>query len=180
MADAKKIVVGLGNPGSEYEATYHNAGMLALRALAAALEGNGEEIIFKPHRDLFLYARGENGGLALVIPLLYMNESGNAAKEALKKFGASPRDMIVMHDDSDLKVGSYKIAAGRGAAGHHGVESIIRTIGSGEFTRVRIGIRPPAEKTRKKAGEFVLKKISAKDRRMFEKEVFPHIAAELL
>ena len=66
----------------------------------------------------------------------------------------------MLHDDSDLPLGEWKIARARGAAGHHGVESVIAALGTNDFTRVRIGIRPPSEITRKKAEEFVLKRIT--------------------
>jgi peptidyl-tRNA hydrolase, PTH1 family len=162
MNARKILVVGLGNPGPEFEDTYHNIGMLAVRAIAAGSP-------FKAHKKLFSYAAA--GGTAFVIPLVFMNESGRAVAEAMKKFGARPADLIVIHDDSDLPIGAYKLSIGRGAAGHKGVASIIRALGTDGFTRIRIGIRNPREKRRKKAGEFVLKKIAPRDRAAF-KEVF--------
>ncbi len=203
MKAPKMIVAGLGNPGPEFSSTYHNAGRLALEALATRLgapddsgnasgaagasgirvggasavaSGRGAST-WKSHRGLFSYAIAD--GIALVSPLTYMNESGAAVGEALKKFGAKPSALIVLHDESDLPVGQYKISAGRGAAGHRGVQSIMDTVRTKEFTRIRIGIRPPRERTRRKASAFVLKPVSASDRAVFA-EVFAKIADEIV
>jgi len=156
-----KIIVGLGNPLPEYDATYHNVGMLALKHMANELKNGGEPLVFKPHKKLFEYALA--GGTALVLPLTFMNESGTAVKEAMKKFGAAVKDLVVIHDESDLPVGTYKMSSERGAAGHKGAQSIMDALRSKEFLRVRIGIRDKNEKKRKKASEFVLKKITPKD-----------------
>ncbi len=160
MTGAKKLVIGLGNPGPEYEGTYHSVGALAVRAIAGPLP-------WKPYRKLFLSA--EAGAAIFVLPLVFMNESGRAAAAAAKKFGAAAADVILIHDDSDLPVGSYKISVGRGSAGHKGVQSVIDALGAPAITRIRIGIRPPREARRRKAGEFVLKKISPRDRAAFER-----------
>jgi peptidyl-tRNA hydrolase, PTH1 family len=174
-----KIIVGLGNPGKEYERTYHNAGAQALLTIAkeAAQESfSGEMLAFKKHKQYFVYAQAAN--LVFVLPLTFMNESGVAVKEALKKFGVDAPDLIVLHDESDLTVGTYKIAQGRGAAGHKGVQSIMDALESNDFTRVRIGIRPAREAHRKKAEEFVLAKIKPADEKELEK-VFSIIAKEI-
>ncbi len=164
-----KLIIGLGNPGEEYENTYHNAGLLALDALKEKLDAGGTTPVeFKKYKDLFEYAKyGDPENTALVRPLVFMNESGIALKEAARMAGASPEDIFVMHDDSDLAIGDVKISKGQGAAGHHGVESIVAALHSNDFTRARIGIRPLEEiRDRaggKKAGEFVLQKIKTKD-----------------
>jgi PTH1 family peptidyl-tRNA hydrolase len=111
-------------------------------------------------------------------PLTFMNESGVAVKEAMKKFGAAAEDLLVIHDESDLTVGDFKVSTGKNAAGHRGIQSIIDHIGTNEFQRVRIGIRPAREVVRKKASEFVLKQIAKKDRERLE-EVFKKIIEEL-
>ncbi|MCL4530917.1 MAG: aminoacyl-tRNA hydrolase, partial [Chloroflexi bacterium] len=110
-----------------------------------------------------LFAAAAADRAIFVAPLTFMNESGIAAREALKQFGAKPEDLIVIHDDSDLPVGKYKISRNVRAAGHKGVQSIIDVIGTKDFTRIRIGIRPPVEQRRAKAETFVLKKITKKD-----------------
>ena len=157
MNDKIHLIVGLGNPGEEYANTYHNAGMVALGAMATSFFPDGAPR-WETHKKLFAHARA--GNWILVQPLTFMNVSGAAVREAARKFSVPPEQVIVLHDDSDLPLGEWKIARARGAAGHHGVESVIAALGTNDFTRVRIGIRPPHETTRKKAEEFVLKPIT--------------------
>lgn len=171
----RKILVGLGNPEPKYEATYHNVGTLAVHAIAGAMF-EADALHFEKHDDLFTYMI--SGNLIFVTLLTYMNESGIAVREALKKWDASPADLIVFQDESDLLLGTYKISKGQGAAGHRGIESIVNLIGSNDFTRVRIGIRDEKEVKRKKAGEFVLKTIKKKDMDRLA-EVFKKISSEL-
>lgn len=159
MIAKKKIVVGLGNPGPDYENTYHNVGAMAVTSIAG-------ESVWKVYKKIFAFATVD--GSAFVIPLTFMNESGLAVKEALKKFSAGTKDLIVIHDESDLPLGSYKISVGKSSAGHRGIQSIMDTIRSKDFARIRIGVRDPAEKKRKKAGDFILKKISQKNERVLE------------
>lgn len=165
----RKIIVGLGNPGREFAGTYHNVGMLALQKMAGGLA-------FKPHKKRFAFAIKD--AAVLVLPLTFMNESGIAVREATKKFGVAPEHLIVIHDESDLPVGKYKISDGRNSAGHKGVQSIMNALHAKNFTRIRIGIRPIRETTRKKASEFVLKKITPKDRRILD-GVFEAIKGDL-
>jgi PTH1 family peptidyl-tRNA hydrolase len=167
------IMVGLGNPGTEFEHTYHNAGMLALDAI---MQANGVERKFKTYKRLYDYATSEHS--AFIRPLTYMNESGKAVTAALKKFMGEPNDLIIIHDDSDITLGEFKISFERNAGGHHGVESIINTIGTNAFLRVRIGIRSPKEIKRKKAGEFALKPITKQDSTALKK-VFAKAIQEL-
>lgn len=150
-ADLKKIkmIIGLGNPDKKYEDTYHNVGFLFIDYLGKGIKSD-----------------------------VYMNESGKFVSKELKKSGAKPDELLVVHDDSDLTVGNYKLQFGRGAAGHHGVESIQTTIKTNDFWRLRIGIRPINEETRQKAEKFVLKKISVEDKKILER-VFENVAIEL-
>jgi PTH1 family peptidyl-tRNA hydrolase len=175
------VIVGLGNPGPEYSMTYHNAGMLALPALAARLAPDdagvdGSALAFARYKHLFEYARGDRW--AFVRPLTYMNDSGRAVKEALRVLDAMPGALMVAHDDSDLPLGAWKIARGGGAAGHKGILSIVDHLGTNDFIRIRIGIRDPQEAERKKAGDFVLSPIGARERETLEK-VFMEIAESL-
>ncbi len=164
-----KLIIGLGNPGGEYENTYHNVGLLALKKIAG-------DAPFKSHKGLFRYATA--GEAVLIEPLVFMNESGRAAKEALKKFKTSPGDLIVIHDESDVMIGKYKLSSGRNSAGHRGVQSIMDALHSKEFLRARIGIRPAQEAKLKKASEFVLAAIKPKDKKALE-AVFAEVAAKI-
>ena len=170
---AKTIIIGLGNPGTEYENTYHNAGFLAVNALIHALSPENPANWIK-HKEIFEYATA--GEIIFIKPCTFMNESGRAVREAMKKFGVaasslSPasRTLLVIHDDSDLTIGNYKISFGRGAAGHKGVQSIINALKTNAFRRLRIGIRPVRESKRQKAGEFALKQITKNDRGTIQK-----------
>ena len=169
------LIIGLGNPGSEYENTYHNVGFLALDAIIANTT-RGEMPDWKMHKKLFSYARLENA--IFIKPLTFMNESGLAAKEALKKFDAAIQNLTVIHDESDLPIGEFKISSGKNAAGHRGVQSIIDHIGTNEFQRIRIGIRPVEEGVRKKASAFVLTRIKTREQATLE-GVFQEIAKAL-
>jgi len=149
MAQNNLILVGLGNPGKEYEGTYHNAGRMFLEYLAS--DANWQ----RPGRRSFEYAKGPSG-IILVRPLSFMNQSGLAVISALRYFKAKTDDLLVLHDDSDLPLGQFKISSGQGPAGHRGVSSVIAALGTKDFRRVRIGVR-----TRNgRAGEFVLKTAS--------------------
>ena len=154
--ESPTVLIGLGNPGAEYESTYHNIGMAAVDAIAADIFGS-TEIPWETHQKLFSYAR--TGHWAFVKPLTFMNDSGRAVREAVRKFTAAPENILLIHDDSDLLVGEWKMSRGRGAAGHHGVESVVAALGTNQFLRIRIGIRPPEERTREKAGSFVLRPV---------------------
>lgn len=153
----RKILIGLGNPGKKYERTYHNAGRLAMEAIfelekkrmASGRSGQGRDFRFEE-------LAGAEGDLIFVWPTTYMNESGLAVKEALKYLSSSPEELLVLHDDSDLTVGSVKISESENSAGHHGIISIQETIEARSFQRFRIGIRDPKEASRRKAEDFVL------------------------
>lgn len=98
-----------------------------------------------------------------------MNESGSFVAKILKKKGIKPENLFVIHDDSDIETGKYKVSFGRGSAGHNGVESIIKALKTKNFWRLRIGIRPPIRANQwLKASDFVLKKIGKKDIEILE------------
>ena len=89
-----------------------------------------------------------------------MNESGKSVAAAVKKFSSSPKDILVVHDDSDIPLGNFKFSLDRGPAGHRGIVSIIEALGTQAFARLRIGIRVREGK----AGDFVLKKVSPRNK----------------
>lgn len=137
-----QIVVGLGNPGRKYERTRHNAGFMAVDALARSLRFSltGE----KYHA---LVGRGLVGGSEVLFakPQTYMNESGRSVGAVLRYTSATVGDLIVVHDELDLPLGTVRIKTGGGHGGHNGLRSIIDHLGTPAFIRVRVGIgRPPA------------------------------------
>lgn len=139
-----KLIIGLGNPDPEYAHTYHNVGHLFVNALMAAHPKTERKMLTTD---------------------AYMNESGACVVQALKKYKLKPVELLVVQDDSDIAIGKYKISFGRNAGGHRGVQNVIDHVHTNGFWRLRIGIRPVAERKRQKAEDLVLKKISAADRK---------------
>jgi PTH1 family peptidyl-tRNA hydrolase len=171
------LIIGLGNPDPALEETYHNAGALAVKWIAEHAEDGGAAPKFRAHKGTFSYARIGND--IFIRPLVFMNESGRAVKEAMRTFDATAENIVVIHDDSDIAIGDFKRATGGGSAGHNGIRSIVDHLHTEDFTRIRIGIREKDEVRRKKAGDFVLSPISTADKKTFE-EVFRKISALLL
>lgn len=129
-------VLGLGNPGRKYSKTRHNVGFMLVDLLAGR---HGLKFL---ERRNYLVSRGsiEGHGVVLVEPLTFMNLSGAAAREILRRYPARPDTLIVAHDDMDIDVGRIKIKAGGSSGGHKGIDSIIEHIGTRDFLRVRMGI----------------------------------------
>jgi PTH1 family peptidyl-tRNA hydrolase len=140
MTTRKKIlIVGLGNPGKKYEFTRHNLGFRVLERLRGELSLPA----FQTNKSLFAQlseADVEGKQVILFSPLTYMNESGKAVQAALKNFALKASNVVVIHDDKDLKLGDIRAKTGGSSAGHKGVDSIDREIGTNEFTRYRLGI----------------------------------------
>jgi len=158
-----RMVSALGNPGEEYENTYHNIGRVFLERIVKSR--NIEK--FSSY-DKFKYAK--KGKIVFVEPKTFMNDSGAGLKKALAYFKIKKAELVVIHDDADLAIGSFKLSYGRGSAGHKGVESVIKNLKTKNFWRLRIGIRPDYKsKKRKKAMQFVLSKIGKKESKLFEK-----------
>jgi PTH1 family peptidyl-tRNA hydrolase len=157
-----KLVVGLGNKDKKYAFTYHNAGSSAVLFLA----NQDNKPFKKPFLKPFFLVKGPNLSFAYLD--CYMNESGGPLKKLLNYLNISPAELLVLHDDSDLPIGEFKLAFGSSSAGHHGIDSSIKYLGSENFWRLRIGIRGP-ENINRKAGDFVLSKISPSDSEGLEK-----------
>lgn len=149
------LAVGLGNPGPEYEFTNHNLGFLTIDRLAA---WNNIRVT-RPEANA-LVGIGEVAGKPVVLakPQTYMNLSGPSVKQLMAKYEVPPDRLLVVYDELDLPWTAVRIRPRGSAGGHHGVESVIRSIGSSEFPRIRMGISP-GEKVRNGA-EFVLRRFS--------------------
>jgi len=148
------LVVGLGNPGSQYQNTAHNLGFEVLDDLAARLQGRWEP---RECRALVAVVRREPTDLVLVKPQTWMNLSGRAVKSALEQFGFALNQLVVVCDDLALPFGKIRLRARGSAGGHNGLKSIIESLGSNEFIRVRLGILPETEIS--DAAEYVLSPI---------------------
>jgi PTH1 family peptidyl-tRNA hydrolase len=135
-----KIIIGLGNPGKKYERTRHNAGFLALDALAA---DEHAVIAQEKHHALITRMRITDTDTVLAKPQTYMNDSGRSVAAILRDSYVAAADLIVLHDELDLPLGAVRVKIGGGHGGHNGLRSIIEYLGSPDFVRVRIGIGRP-------------------------------------
>ncbi|HEU5033305.1 MAG TPA: aminoacyl-tRNA hydrolase [Mycobacteriales bacterium] len=158
--DGAWLIVGLGNPGPQYVGNRHNVGQLVLEILAERAGGR-----FKTHKARADVVESRFGADRVVLakPRSYMNESGGPAA-ALRDFYKIPVDqMVVIHDELDLPYGGIRLKQGGGDNGHNGLKSLRRSLGSGDFYRVRFGIgRPPG---RQDPADFVLRDFSAAERK---------------
>ena len=132
-----KVIVGLGNPGRKYERTRHNAGFSALDELAKSLR---IDIAQEKHHAFIGRARIGSEESVLAKPQTYMNDSGRAVSAILRDTYTAANDLIVVHDELDLPLGSVRVKTGGGHGGHNGLRSIIEHLGSSDFIRVRVGI----------------------------------------
>lgn len=138
------IIVGLGNPGSEYEKTRHNAGRNAVELVAK--NESLDDFVFNKKANA-LVTKGKN--LTLVLPETMMNLSGKAVGAFVKSQKAA-KNLLVIHDDLDLPLGVIKMVFARGSGGHKGVESVMRAIKTQDFARIRIGVAPIGKKNQAK------------------------------
>jgi PTH1 family peptidyl-tRNA hydrolase len=161
-----KLIVGLGNPGHEFELTRHNAGFQVLDNLSTV--SGGEWKIAKNLQAAIIKGRLANQEVVLAKPVTYMNLSGRAVVAILQWFKMSPSDLYVIHDDVSLDLGRLRIQMGGGAGGQHGVESIIADLGGNKnFARLKFGVGPdPGGAVR---ADYVLKKIAEVDRALYDK-----------
>lgn len=139
-----KLIIGLGNPGTAYQQTRHNAGFLCLDFLQTAL--NCEPFITDKKMSA-LVASGliDHQKILLVKPETFMNHSGTSVLALLQFYKLTPADIVVIHDDLDIAPGTYKTTASSRSAGHNGVEDIINILGTQDFFRIRLGIGRPTE-----------------------------------
>ena len=135
-----KLIVGLGNPGIEYQFTPHNLGFLAVDRIAGQC---GVRVSNRRCRALTAKAEFAEREVLLAKPETFMNLSGMSVRELVKEFEAEPsRDLIVIHDELDLPLGAMRVRQRGGSAGHNGLESIFGALETQEFMRIRLGIAP--------------------------------------
>lgn len=162
------LVVGLGNPGKEYERTRHNVGEECVRLLA---ERHGATL--KAGRDQSLVAEARFGSgpdatrVVLAFPLTYMNESGRAVSALVRRYGIdTPDRIVVVQDELDLDPGVVKIKVGGGLAGHNGLRSITQHLKTQDYLRVRIGVGKPPNKER--GASHVLTRVPKRQRELLD------------
>ncbi len=136
-----KLIVGLGNPGFKYKPTRHNLGFMVIDGLADKL---GIDLYQLKYESLIGQGELHNESITLAKPMTYMNKSGRALSALLEGLKLSLADVIIICDDLNLPLGTLRIRARGSAGGHNGLSSIINTLGSEQFIRLRLGIdRPP-------------------------------------
>jgi len=134
-----RLVAGLGNPGREYATTRHNAGFWFVDALVDKLR------VSMAPESRFGGDIGKAGDLRFVKPTTYMNDSGRTIASLARFFGVAPEEILVVHDELDLKPGDVKMKLGGGVAGHNGLRDIQAQLGSADFWRLRFGIGHPRD-----------------------------------
>lgn len=150
-----KLIVGLGNPGMQYEQTRHNAGFIAIDVLLQ----NYKIIKIKNDFNAILYFTDIQGEKVIFAkPQTYMNLSGEAVLNILNFYKISTNDLIVLYDDKDTPLSFLRFREQGSSGGHNGIKSIIKLLGTQQFNRVRIGINPPLEGY--KISDWVLSKMS--------------------
>ena len=160
------LIVGLGNPGREYDKTRHNAGFMVMDALAEKI---GADISEKKHKALC--GKGVIGGEKVILmkPQTYMNSSGESIRAAADYYKVDPEDILIVYDDISLAPGQLRIRAKGSAGGHNGIKSIIAHLGTQEFPRVKVGV---GEKPKGyDLADYVLSRFP-KDERVLMEEAF--------
>jgi len=135
-----KLVVGLGNPGNRYQWTRHNAGFMVLDRLSHV---SSIPVAKKCFSGLCGEGVWHDNRLLLLKPQTFMNLSGRSVAEAVRFHKLSPSDILVLHDEIDIPFGRVKMKVGGGHGGHNGLRSLIAELGTGDFTRIRIGVGRP-------------------------------------
>lgn len=156
-----RLVVGLENPGAEYEGTRHNVGGEVVTSAASTFDASFKRARLGIRAVVASVRVDDNPG-ALAVPATFMNEAGQAVAPLVRYFGVEGGDLLVVHDDIDLPFGRTRVQYGRGAGGNNGVRSVIGSLGTQDFWRLKIGVgRPPG---RKDPAVFVLQRFTKIER----------------
>ncbi len=185
-----KLIVGLGNPGEKYKNTRHNAGFMALDYLLS-FDGfmdakPGHEFksdIFSWSNKIPSGVEGQNSSgekILFVKPQTYMNDSGQALKVICNFYKLDlSKDLLVIHDDTDLPLGEIRITNSSSSAGHNGVQSIIDNIGTQDFNRVRIGVDTRQSRDDMPTEAYVLQNFTDIEQKKLREEVLPKVETEI-
>lgn len=170
--DVGFAVVGLGNPGAEYDGTRHNVGFEVVDVLARRHHGSWRT---SRQRAEVCEIQSEAGRILLAKPQTFMNLAGESVKAIMGHFGIELEELLVVHDELDLPLGTVRLKPGGGTAGHNGLKSVVACLGTRDFVRLRLGIgRPPG---RMPGADFVLKRFRSDE--VTEAEVSVQVAADM-
>ncbi len=150
-----KLIVGLGNPGKDYENTRHNVGIMFVDELQKELRIRNNELSKKP--------------LKIFKSSNFMNESGVFVSKHLKTYNIKPESLYVIHDDLDIKLGEYKIQFGRGPKDHNGLKSIDNELGTDQYWHVRVGVDNRPLDNRPLGEEYVLENFNDEERQVLDR-----------
>lgn len=164
-----KLIVGLGNPGNQYEITRHNIGFLAIDQLSIE-----KKISLRKKKFHSVYGSSLVCGCKVIIakPLIFMNRSGEAVSALASYYGITIENIMVIHDDMDIEFGKLKVKTGGGSAGHRGVDSLIQYLKEDNFLRIRVGIGKP--RVNINPSDFVLQEFNRAEQKQL-KEIISKI-----
>ena len=152
-----RLIVGLGNPGKKYEKTRHNIGFVIVSSFRFQFSNFSDWKFNKKFNAEVAVENVNHAKIILAKPQTFMNESGRAVRAAADFYKIKPADILIIHDDIDLPLGKIRIKKDGSSGGHQGVASIIASLGSQDFTRLKIGVGPKARPKGFDAAKFVLK-----------------------
>ena len=152
-------MVGLGNPGAEYARTKHNVGAEVVEMLA---QRHGARLRPGKERAQAAEVRIGDARVALAVPTTWMNDSGEAVRPLVRRYGVTPAALVIVHDELDLPVGVMRIKAGGGLAGHNGLRSIVAHLHDDSFGRIRLGVGKPTSK--EQGADHVLSRFGTRER----------------
>jgi PTH1 family peptidyl-tRNA hydrolase len=156
-----QVIVGLRNPGREYEGTRHNVGAEATEVLAGRWDVRLKRGPLRVRADLTRHVFHDQA-VILAVPRTFMNTCGPAVASVLRYYKAQPEELLVVHDDIDLPFARLRLQYARGTGGHNGIKSIVQSLGNNEFHRLKIGVgRPPG---RMDPAAFVLRPFAKSER----------------
>ena len=160
-----RFILGLGNPGKEYENTRHSAGRAAAEYFAKKQGYSAFE--YDKKSNSFISKKGQ---LTIALPETFMNKSGQAAAKLVRP-KKELKELVVIHDDLDLPLGRFKISYGKSSGGHKGVESVMRALKTKNFVRIRIGVSPKRKPDQKEVMKFIIGKFKPAELEIFKKVI---------
>jgi len=174
-----KLIVGLGNPGEKYAKTRHNAGFMAIDFIIAKLGFKPTNFQKKFQSEILEIQIGDKKTI-FAKPQTFMNDSGRAVKEICNFYKLDvAKDLLVIHDDSDLPFGTIRSTNSSSSAGHNGVKDVIEKLGTQDFQRIRIGVESRTSRDELPTEVFVLQSFSQEEIEKLEKEILPNVYLEI-
>jgi len=164
------LIVGLGNPGKQYQKTRHNIGFEVISDFQCRLSDSAGWKLNKKFQAEISEIKNGSEKILLLKPQTFMNNSGQAVKAVTKFYKIKPENILIIHDDKDITFGEIKIQIGRGDAGHNGIKSIIQHLGTKDFIRLRIGLKPNRA-CKKEIADFVLGKFTPNEQKLLPKVI---------